>query len=137
MMHLKEEREKYIPPISVILHLLRLACIGALAEPDLEIRAGAEDAAVARDYDALDAVVDVEHCIRRFDLLAHRVREGIVFAWAVERKDDDAGLFVVVACLDLRELQIVVRGWKHNVGFVARRLVVAGWHCCECEELRV
>lgn len=93
----------------MILHLLRLRPICALPEPNVQICARAKNASVARHNDTFDALVDIEHGVRRLDLLAHRVCEGIVVLRAVERENDDRWLFFMVLGADLRELEVVVR----------------------------
>lgn len=64
----------------MIIHLLQPAF-----EALVQIRAGAEDPAVARHDDALDAVVDVEEGERALQLRHHRVRERIVPARPMQR----------------------------------------------------
>lgn len=90
-------------PVPMILHLLRLLPARPIPKPYIQIRARAEYPSRTRHYDALDPLVDVEHGVRSLDFLAHLVRKRIVILGAVQREDNHAGLFLVVARLDLRE----------------------------------
>ena len=69
----------------MILHPLGALAAQPLPKPYLEVRAGAEDAPVTRHNHALYLRIDVEHGVRRLDLAAHGVGEGIVLSGAVQR----------------------------------------------------
>jgi hypothetical protein len=116
----------------MILHPLCLLPTRPFSKPNPQIRARAENSPTARNHDALDALVGVEHGVRRFDLRTHCVGKGIVVRGAVEREDDDRGFFLVVSRLNLREGQVVVGRGEDDVRVVARGLLARG-HGCDAE----
>jgi hypothetical protein len=77
-------------------------------KPNLEIRARAKNASMARQHNALDAVVDIEHAVGFLELEHHGVGEGIVVLGPVQCQDDDAGVAGVVPGADLCEGEGVV-----------------------------
>ena len=60
-------------------------------KPDLQVRAGAEHAAVAGHDDAFDAIVGVEEGEGFFHFGHEGGGEGVVVVGAVEGEDDDGG----------------------------------------------
>lgn len=69
-----------------IIPLPRLPC--PLGESDLQVCAGAEHPTRPRQYDGSNTVIDVEQAEYLDELVHHRLCEGIVLFWSVERDHD-------------------------------------------------
>lgn len=119
----------------MLAHLLLLPPpipIPASSEPNLQICPRAKDAPRPRDHDAPDALVPIEQLVHGHHLRHHGVGEGIVLVGAVQREDDDAGVWGVVLGADLRPGEGVVGGGEGRGRHLERGMMDwVVWLCWE------
>ena len=91
-------------PIPMLIDLLLLVPI----KPQFQISASAKDLPSASEDNAFYAVVCVEEGVCMLELEHHGIRKRIVVFRAIQRKNDNRRVFLIVLSFNLREGQVVV-----------------------------